>query len=190
MNNTHNQVLRTNRPRKLIKKTHTLLAISSLFLSTHCFADTAYVGMDYMLTNIDVSGENAKPHATSLRVGVSNNNMAFEAQYIVGNNTDKIYRMEFDLEQSTALYFVMQSDLVEGFGLDVSLGYAITDMTVSGPEETFNEKDQYKDFSWGIAIHQELPFIENSNIRLGYQSLYKDSHLDISGISLGFTYNF
>ena len=74
-----------------------------------------------MLTDIELAGENAEPSAIALRAGVSNNNMAFEAQYLVGN-TDDIYRMEFDLEQSVALYFVMQSDIRDGFGMDVSVG--------------------------------------------------------------------
>jgi hypothetical protein len=115
--------------------------------------------------------------------------MAFEAQYLRGNK-DSIYRMEFELEQSAALYFVMQSDIREGFGMDVSVGYAMTDMTVSGPEETYNGEDHYNGFSWGISMHQQLPYFDNASIRLGYQSLYKDSDIEITNMSLGFTYYF
>ena len=167
-----------------------ILPISFFVLSTQCLADTTYIGIDYALNDIELSSENAKPSATALRVGVSNNNMAFEAQYLIGNNTDNIYRMEFDLKQSTALYFVMQSDIREGFGLDVSVGYAMTEMSVYGPEETYNGKDHYNGFSWGAAIHQQIPYFKQANIRLGYQSLYKDSDLEITNISIGFTYYF
>jgi|GEM_PF-1163886 len=166
-----------------------IFSISLLTLSSQAIADTTYIGFDYMLTDIDLASENAKPSAVAIRAGVSNSNMAFEAQYLVGN-TDDIYRMEFDLEQSLGLYFVMQSDVVDGFGLDVSLGYAMTDMTVTGPEETYNGEDHYNGFSWGAAIHQQIPYFEQASIRLGYQSLYKDSDIDITNISLGFTYNF
>ena len=158
--------------------------------SFQCFADETYIGIDYMLNNIGFDDESAKPNATALRVGVSNNNMAFEAQYIFANNTDNIYSMEFDVEESIALYFVLQSDIVDGFGLDVSLGYAITDMMVSGADDVIHYEDQYKGFSWGIAIHQQIPYLEKANIRLSYQSLYKDGDIDITGISLGFTYQF
>ncbi|MCJ8295274.1 MAG: porin family protein [Colwellia sp.] len=166
-----------------------IIAISLLTLSTQCFADDVYIGMDYMMTDIELVSENAKPSAIALRAGVSNNNMAFEAQYLRGNN-DNIYRMTFDLEQSVALYFVMQSDIRDGFGMDVSVGYAMTDMTVSGPEETYNGEDHYNGFSWGISMHQQIPYFEQASIRLGYQSLYKDSDIEITNISLGFTYHF
>jgi len=166
-----------------------IITIPLLTLSTQCFADDYYIGMDYLTTDIELSSENAKPSAIALRAGVSNNNMAFEAQYLRGNDDD-IYRMTFDLEQSVALYFVMQSDIRDGFGMDVSVGYAMTDMTVSGPEETYNGEDHYNGFSWGVSMHQKIPYFEQASIRLGYQSLYKDSDIEITNISLGFTYNF
>ncbi len=166
-----------------------IIAISLFVLSSQCFADSPYIGIDYMLTDIELANENAEPSAIALRAGVSNNNMAFEAQYLVGN-TDDIYRMEFDLEQSIALYFVMQSDIRDGFGMDVSVGYAMTDITVSGPEETYNGEDHYNGFSWGMSMHQQIPYFKQASIRLGYQSLYKDSDIEITNISLGFTYNF
>jgi len=171
---------------KVLKK---IVALSLFTLSTQCFADETYIGIDYMLTDIELASENVKPNAIALRAGVSNNNMAFEAQYLVGN-TDDAYRMEFDLEQSVALYFVMQSDTRDGFGIDVSVGYAMTDLTVSGPEETYNGEDNYNGFSWGVAMRQQIPYFEQASIRLGYQSLYKDDDIEISNISLGFIYNF
>ncbi|XQW84338.1 outer membrane beta-barrel protein [Thalassotalea piscium] len=161
-----------------------------LSVSLPCSADSTYVGVDYVLTDIGLAGESAKPKAAALRIGVSNNNMAFEAQYLTTNDTKNIYRIEFDLEQSVGLYFVMQSDIHNGFGLDVSVGYAMTDLTVSGPDGTYSGEDHYNDFSWGVAIHQQIPYLEKAQIKLGYQSLYKDSDIDISGISLGFTYQF
>jgi hypothetical protein len=168
---------------------NTIIAISLLTFSTQSFADDVYIGIDYMLTDIELASDNAEPSAIALRTGVSNNNMAFEAQYLRGNK-DSIYRMEFELEQSAALYFVMQSDIREGFGMDVSVGYAMTDMTVSGPEETYNGEDHYNGFSWGISMHQQLPYFDNASIRLGYQSLYKDSDIEITNMSIGFTYYF
>jgi hypothetical protein len=164
-----------------------LLLLSAPF---QCLADSTYIGVDYVLTDIELADQSAKPKATTLRLGVSNNNMAFEAQYLKANDTDNIYRIEFDLEKSIALYFVMQSDIQSGFGLDVSLGYAKTDIMVSGPDETFNGTDQYNGFSWGIAIHQQIPYLEQAQVKLGYQSFYKDSDLEITAISLGFTYQF
>ncbi|WP_085299558.1 outer membrane beta-barrel protein [Cognaticolwellia mytili] len=158
--------------------------------SFQCFADSVYIGIDYVLTDIELVDQSAKPKSTAVRIGASNNNMAFEAQYLKANSTDNIYRIEFDLEQSIALYFVMQSDIQNGFGLDVSLGYAKTDIIVSGPQETFNGTDQYSGFSWGVAIHQQLPYFERAQVKLGYQSFYKDSDLEITAISLGFTYQF
>ncbi|MDN4503418.1 outer membrane beta-barrel protein [Alteromonadaceae bacterium BrNp21-10] len=158
--------------------------------SFQCFADSAYIGVDYMLTEIELSGEKAKPSATSLRVGVSNSNMAFEAQYLSANGNDNIYSMEFDLQQSIGLYFVMQSDIIEGVGVDISLGYAMTDMTVSGPENTYNGEDNYNGFSWGLAIHQQIPNLKHVHVRLAYQSFYNDSDIEINGVSLGVTYQF
>lgn len=84
----------------------------------------------------------------------------------------------------------MQSYAVNGFSLDVSLGYASNEMTVRGPENTFNGSDEYNGFAWGVALYQEIPSLKNVRVKLGYQSLYNDSDLSISGISLGFNYHF
>jgi hypothetical protein len=175
---------------KSIKNTlKKIVTFSLLTRSTQSLADTGYIGIDYMLTDIELANEEVKPNAIALRAGVSNNNMAFEAQYLRGNNDD-IYNISFDLEQSTALYFVMQSDIRDGFGMDVAVGYAMTDMTVSGPAETYNGEDNYHGFSWAVSMHQQIPYFKQTSIRLGYQSLYKDSDIEITNISLGFTYHF
>ncbi|MEL0639259.1 outer membrane beta-barrel protein [Pseudoalteromonas aliena] len=167
-----------------------ILSLLLLATSSQCFADSVYIGADYISSNIEVSNEDVKPKATALRLGVSNNNMAFEAQYLFSNDTDNIYQVEFDLKKSTALFFVMQSDVVNGFGLDVSVGYAINDINVSGPTETINDDFQYKGFAWGLAVHQDIPYIKNTHVRLGYQSLYNKDDIKITAISLGLTYQF
>jgi hypothetical protein len=167
-----------------------ILSLLLLCTSFQCIADSTYIGIDYMLNEIEFDDDSAKPKATALRVGVSNNQMAFELQYLMANNTDNIYSMEFDLEKSIGLYFVMESDKVDGLGFDVSLGYAMTDMLVSGSEGVFNYEDRYKGFSWRVAITQQIPYLEQANVRLGYQSLYKNGDVEITGISLGFTYQF
>ncbi|QBG35753.1 outer membrane beta-barrel protein [Litorilituus sediminis] len=169
-----------------------LLMLSTSFSSAanSYTADTYYVGVDYMLTDIDISGENAKPGMTGIRFGASNNNIAFEAQYLISNKTDNIYRMEFDLENSKALYLVMQSDTMQGFHFDVALGYAENELAVTGPEFTYNGTEKYSGFSWNISIQQEIPFIPNTQVRLAYQSLFKNDDFDISGIALGLTYQF
>ncbi|MBB1386709.1 MULTISPECIES: outer membrane beta-barrel protein [Pseudoalteromonas] len=167
-----------------------ILPLLFLCASSQCFADTVYIGVDYVLPEITIASEDAKPKATALRLGVSNNNMAFEAQYLAANDTDNIYSIEFDIEKSAALFFVMQSDVVNGFGLDVSLGYAITDIVTAGPEMTISDNFQYKGFAWGLAVHQDIPYIDNTQIRLGYQSLYNKDDIKITAISLGFTYQF
>ncbi|MBU2893127.1 porin family protein [Colwellia sp. D2M02] len=168
----------------------TFLGISLLAITNKALADSPYIGIDYMLTDIDIGGENAKPSIAGLRAGVSNNNIAFEAQYLLSTNTDNIYRMEFDLEESKALYVVFQSDTMQGFRFDVSLGYAMNDLAVTGPAETYNGTEEYSGFSWGVSLVQQLPYLDNTQIRLGYQSLYKDSDLEITGIALGLTYQF
>lgn len=167
-----------------------ILPLILLCASSQCFADTAYFGVDYVLPEININSQDVKPKATALRLGVSNNNMAFEAQYLTAIDTDNIYRVEFDVEKSVALFFVMQSDVTNGFGLDVSLGYAQTDVVVAGPPETINGDFQYKGFAWGLAIHQDIPYLKNTNIRLGYQSLYDKDDIEVTAISLGFTYQF
>ncbi|GAA0810887.1 hypothetical protein GCM10009111_02560 [Colwellia asteriadis] len=153
-------------------------------------ADSPYIGIDYMLTDIDVGGENIQPAIMGLRAGVSNNNIAFEAQYLLSSKTDNSNRIKFDLEESKALYVVLQSDTMQGFRFDVSLGYAMNDLAVTGPAETYNGTEEYSGFSWGVSLIQQLPYIENAQVRLGYQSLYKDSDLEITGIALGLTYQF
>lgn len=167
-----------------------LLASFLLISSFQCFADTYYTGIDYSITAIELGGEKAKPDATSIRLGASNNNMALEVQYLTSNETDNIYNIKFDFEKSVGLYFVMQSDIIDGYGINVSLGYAMNEMAVSSPSNTYNGKDHYDGFSWRIAVLQQIPYLEQAQVRLAYQSLYKDSDIEITGISLGITYTF
>ena len=115
-------------------------------------ADTYYLGADYMLSDIEISSESAKPTATFLRAGASNNNMAFEAQYLISSDDDNIYNLEFELEKS-GLFFVMQSDVVNGFGLDISLGYAKNEMIVNSASEKLPTNYNYDGFAWGVAVH-------------------------------------
>lgn len=175
-------------PNTFIMKKYILLLLFAY--SFHANADTYYLGADYMLSDIEISNENAKPKSTILRAGASNNNMAFEAQYLIASNDDNIYNLEFELEKSAALFFVMQSDVVNGFGLDISLGYAMNEMTVASSSVSLPTDYNYDGFAWGIAVHQQLPFIKNTQMRLAYQSLFKGDDVEISGISLGFTYHF
>ncbi|WP_147361043.1 outer membrane beta-barrel protein [Colwellia sp. RSH04] len=174
----------------MLKITSSVLLSLAMFMPLSSYADSPYIGVDYVLGDIDISSENAEPTMTALRAGVSNNQIAFEAQYLLSNNSDNIYRMEFDLKQSVGLFTVLQSESMNGFRFDVSLGYAMNELNVSGPENTYNGKDEYNGFAWGVAIQQELPFLQNTHVRLGYQSLYKDSDLEITAISLGLTYQF
>ena len=54
------------------------LAFFLLISSFQSFADTYYTGIDYTMIGIELGGEKAKPDATAIRLGASNNNMALE----------------------------------------------------------------------------------------------------------------
>jgi len=170
-----------------------VLSVLSSF-SFSCFSASNYIGLDYVWSDIKVANESATPQATAVTIGTSGKgkltNMYFEAQYLRANNSDNIYHINFDLEQSTALYLLLKSESRSGYTIDVALGYAYNDLTVTGPENTYNGSDQYNGFSWKAAINYQIPYLENSQVKLGYQSLYNKDDLDISGISLGISYHF
>lgn len=172
---------------RFMEKIFTLLLLTASFNS---FADTPYIGVDYMMSDIKISNENATPKSALIRAGISNNNMAFEAHYLASSSSDHIYNAEFNLDKSLALYFVMQSDVVNGFGIDVSVGYAKNQVVVSNPSTSINGDYKYDGFSWGVAMHQQIPYLENTQIRLGYQSLFKGDDIEIIGYTLGFVYHF
>ncbi|PAJ75674.1 hypothetical protein CJF42_04075 [Pseudoalteromonas sp. NBT06-2] len=171
-----------------MKKTFPLLY---LFATAPSFADSSFIGVDYLHSDIETSNEAANIPMAAFRLGTSiYKQIAIEGQYLLSNNTDNIYNVEFDLENNKAIFLLLQSYAVNGFSLDVSLGYASSNMSVSGPENTFNGSDEYNGFAWGISLYQEIPSFKNARIKLGYQSLYNDSNLSITGISLGFNYHF
>ena len=167
-----------------------LIPLLILTFSFQSLADTPYLGVDYMLSEVEIGNEAAKPAATFLRAGVSKNNMAFEAQYLVSNKDDNVYNVNFDIDKSIGLYFVMQSNLHSGFGLDVSVGYAMTEMKVTSTSENLPTDYDYDGFAWGIAIHQQIPYLEKTHVRLAYQSLFNGDDVKIDGVTLGFTYQF
>ncbi|WP_127924105.1 MULTISPECIES: outer membrane beta-barrel protein [unclassified Pseudoalteromonas] len=167
------------------------LPLLCLFTTLPCFANSSFIGVDYFHSDIEISDESANTGMAAFRLGTSiYKQIAIKGQYISGNQTDNIYNMEFDLENSKAAFILLQSYAVNGFSLDVSLGYASTQMTASGPENTFNGTDEYNGFAWGVSLYQEIPSFKNARVKLGYQSLYNDSDLSITGISLGFNYHF
>jgi len=167
------------------------LPLLCLFSASPSFADANFIGIDYLHSDIEISDETANTGMASFRLGTSiYKQIAIETQYIVGTQTDNIYNMEFNLENSKAIFVSLQSEDMNGFSLDVSLGYASSEMTVTGPENAYNGSDEYNGFAWGVALYQEIPSYKNAKIRLGYQSLYSDSDLSITGISLGFNYHF
>lgn len=168
-----------------------ILMMTLICIPQKSLANSSYIGIDYAYTDLDISNENANPSMAALRIGTSiHHNISVEGQYLLPISTDSIYRMDFDLEQSKRIYLLLQSDIVSGFGLDISLGYAVTDLAVTGPENTYNGTDQYNDFSWGLSIHQQIPYLENAHIKLGYLHLYKDSNIKIAELSLGISYYF
>ncbi|NQZ84006.1 MAG: hypothetical protein HRT52_23690 [Colwellia sp.] len=175
-----------------LKKSIALFILPSLLLP--CYAASNYIGIDYVLTDIKIADESAQPTATAFTIGTSGKgrfeNMYFEAQYLKTHDTDNIYRIDFDLEQSTALYLLLKSASRDGYSIDVAVGYAYNDLTLTGPENTYNGNEQYNGFSWKAAINYQIPYVKNSQIKLGYQSLYNKDGLDISGISLGISYHF
>lgn len=174
-------------------RTNLLLVLVAplFFISQYAIANSSYIGLDYAYTDFDIANENAHPSMATLRASTSiYHNISIEGQYLLPINSDNIYRMEFDLEQSKRLYLLLQSDIVNGFGLDISFGYAVTDLTVTGPENTYNGSDKYEDFSWGLSIHQQIPYFDSLHVRLGYLHLYKDSNVKMAELSLGISYAF
>jgi len=168
-----------------------ILPFLCLFATTSSFADSTFIGVDYLHSDIEISNEAANTGMAAFRLGTSiYKQIAIEGQYITGSQTDNIYNMEFDLENSKAVFILLQSYAVNGFSLDVSLGYASSEMTVTGPENTFNGSDEYNGFAWGVSLYQDIPSFKSARVKLGYQSLYSDSDLSITGISLGFNYHF
>jgi hypothetical protein len=63
-------------------------------------------------------------------------------------------------------------------------------VVVSNPSASINGDYKYDGFSWGVAMHQQIPYLENTQIRLGYQSLFKGDDIEITGYTLGFVYHF
>lgn len=175
-----------------LKKLAALLIFPSVSLS--CFAASNYIGLDYVWSDIKIADESATPGATALTIGTSGKgrltNIYLEAQYLIANTSDNIHSINFDLEQSKAVYLLLKSDSRDGYSIDVALGYAYNDLNINGPDNTYNGSDQYNGFSWKAAINYQVPFLQNSQVKLGYQSLYHQDGLDISGISLGVSYHF
>ncbi len=153
--------------------------------------ESTYFSVDYVKSDIELAGKNAQPSMINFRLGTGiYDQISLEAQYSVGNSSNNISTLTFDLEQSKALYLLFRSYTINGFGIDVSLGYASTELTVKGPANSYSGVDDYNGFSWGASLYQEIPMLDNVRVRLGYQSLYHDGDMDITGFSLGLSYHF
>lgn len=175
---------------KKLTKSIAIIGLPFAMFNT-CLANSFYAGLDYARSDIEISSERANPGLAALRFGYNvEDNIAIEGQYLFGLNTDNVYTMEFDIEQSKAIYVLLQSPDYDGFRLDVALGYASTTLAVTGPDYAYVGTDDYNDFSWGVSLNQTIPWVDNLAVKLGYQSLYKDSYVDISAVTLGLTYAF
>lgn len=170
-----------------------LLLLSSAFpcFANSTFTDSTYVGVDYIFTDIKVSGEHAKPKMAGLKLGTSiYEGISVEAQYLQGTNTDNIHDLAFDLDNSKGLYLLIHSGIEKSFGVDVALGYASTKLTVTGNDSDHISSEDYKGFSWGISFYDSFPTYKNLQMKIGYKSLYDDKNMKIAGFTLGFNYYF
>ncbi|WDE06714.1 outer membrane beta-barrel protein [Thalassomonas viridans] len=153
--------------------------------------DSSFVGVDYMFSGVKVSGEDPKPKLAGLKAGISiYEQISLEANYLQGTSTGDVAGLEFDVEDSKGLYLLFKSGNDTSFGVDITLGYASTKLTVTGEESSFNSSEEYNGFSWGISFYDSFPSFENLQMKIGYKSLYDDENIKIDGFTLGFNYYF
>ncbi len=175
-----------------------LLLLSSAFPSFAAsswtdfrLGDSSFVGVDYMFSSVKLSGEDAKPKLAGLKAGFSlYEQISLEADYLQGTSTDDVVGLEFDVEDSKGLYLLFKSGDDTSFGVDVTLGYASTKLTVTGDENDYRSSEEYNGFSWGISFYDSFPAYKNLQMKLGYKSLYDDNNIKIDGFTLGFNYYF
>lgn len=162
-----------------------------VFASTSAWAETFYSGVDLLKTDLNIGGHKTNPTQTLYRLGFNiNPQFALEYQQGQSKKTDELYRLEVDLEKTQAVFARLISRDYQGITMDVSLGYARSNLMVNGPVGSYNGLDQYEGFAWGIAAYDRLSSIKNAEFRVSYQSFYDDDALHIRGFSFGLTYHF
>ncbi len=166
--------------------------ITSLTIITFpVLAQKSYVGLGYVHSKLDIANEITNPSMAALRVGTNlTKNIAIEGQYLTSVASDNINATDLELNQSFGAYLVLQSETKNGFKLDLALGYAQTSLTAISTETNYFNKDEFSGLSWGVNLYQSISYLDQAQLRLSYQSLYKDNHIEISGIELGFIYSF
>jgi len=154
-------------------------------------AEKSYVGVDYMFSRVKLSGDDPKPKLAGLKAGVSIYQQIFlEADYLQSTGSDDIAGIEYDLEDSKGVYLLFKSGDDDSFGVDISLGYASTEFTISGNVSSAGSSEEYKGFSWGLSFYDSFPGYKDLQMKIGYKSLYDKDNIKIDGFTLGFNYSF
>ncbi len=150
-----------------------------------------YAGVDYFWSDIRLAGEKTHPTMASINLGAEIwQQILLEVQYGQSINEDSIYRLNFELEESQAIYLHFLSEDNDYWLLDLSIGYASTDFSGTGPVDTYNDTETYKGFSWGAFAVKNIESIPGTRFKIGYQSLFNDDELHIKGWVAGLSYHF
>ncbi len=147
-----------------------------------------YVGLDASYADVDIADESSNPYVVMAKAGFTlKPQVALEFQYGTGVSDDELLSHTVDIDSSAGVFLRLISRKVNDVTADIMLGYARTEVSLSGTSES---SETFSDAAFGVGLNQYYPKLPNLVLRMDYKSYYSEDDLRIRTFSLGANYLF
>lgn len=171
---------------------HSLFSfILACLITTPLMAGDLYVEAGAMYLSADDTVVKLHPAVPKVKLGYAiTPHYMIEVQYAgSGDDTDDETGATMTVDNITAAYLRLDSDIHAGFRMYVLLGQAETNLTASGINGFNAVDDKYSDFSWGVGI-EDRTWGRNLFLTLEYNQYYSETDTKLVGGSIGMKYAF
>lgn len=165
------------------------LLLACLYAGPVLASNWWYAEVGATRTRINVVNTDFNPILPRLKLGVFlTPQIMLEAHY-AGSGDDKVANTRMDVESITAAYLRLDSGIRGDMRAYVLLGGAESKLKVTGSGGSTGGTDNYSDFSWGIGIEDRV-WTKHTLLTLEYAEYYNHDEVIISGVSLGFKFEY
>lgn len=148
-----------------------------------------YVEAGLTRTRIDVDGTEFNPLLPRLKLGfIFTPHWMVEVQY-TGSGDDTVANTQLEVDNIRAAYLRLDSGIRSTMRMYVLLGGAETELSTKNPAGSITRTDTYGDFSWAVGFEDRV-WSKNTLLTVEYSHYYSFNDVTITGVSLGFKYEY
>jgi len=166
-----------------------LLLCGAWFSPTASASNWWYAEVGVTRTRIDASATEFNPVLPRLKLGFFiTPQIMLEAHY-AGSGDDTVANTKMEVEEISAAYLRLDSGIRSDMRMYVLLGGAETSLKAGNPGGGNTSADSYSNFSWGVGLESRV-WSKHTLLTLEYTEYYNHDDVTITGVSLGFKFEY